>query len=495
MPAEEIELHLEGTREKLAALRSAYESNPNSREAAAALARLYTDLGWFNQAADIYQQIMETFPDDFSLLLDYGNILVRRDELDEAHRIFKKLTVVKPGRVEGWNNLGIVSLKKSENDAARDAFMKVLEIEPDNAGALLNMGNYYHMRDETGKAIEFFNKAVAAKPDFADGWFNLGNALITQCEYEKAIAAYKKALRYAPEFGSAEKNIGFACERLGRYEEAEKHYSAALSLNRADGGIYINLANVYTVQGKLDKAKERYLKAVRLSPREPAGWMGLRELALTKGDIRTYVRATYAVVRRLGSDAIAESLAILRRLKRYDMVDELCAQADAAEKHGVALDAERLLVCQRKEPGAAKTKMILKKLLAVPDPPTEVACVLAEYHLQEKQYEKAYKILQNIFDDDLLHNILIWRALIYLKRWDNAEETINAYLKNHPDCPECLVYLARIKVSCNDRQAAESLLMRALEHGLSDMGPVEEDPVLDDVYRSMISGNGTAAAG
>ncbi|MBD3344990.1 MAG: tetratricopeptide repeat protein [Chitinivibrionales bacterium] len=485
MQVEERQLRLEDNNEKLSSLRNAYESDPDNKETGAELARFYADLGWLNQAMNIYKRMLKKYSEDFSLLLDYGNVLVNRDDLDEAQRIFRKLTVIKPQRVEGWNNLGITCFKKSETDAARDAFKQVLSIEPDNAGAMMNLGNYYHLKDEIDKAVDFFKNAVAVKPDFADAWFNLGNAYITQCKYRKAIEAFTKALRYTPEFGSAYKNIGFAYEQLKEYDRAESHYLEALKLNKTDGGIYINLANVYTQQGKLDKAKKQYVNAVRLSPKEPSGWMGLRDLALAKGDVSTYVKATRAILTRLSGDSLAESLAILRRFKNNDLLDDLLEQVDQADKHSVKLDAERLLACQRKEPASTKVRMLLKKLSSTPEPIPEVTCALAEYYLTDKKFEKAYELLQSIFDDDISHNILIWRSLIFLKRWKNAEETVNAYLRNHPDCSECWFYLAKIKASCGNRDEAEKMLIKAFEHGFSDLGLIEEDTLLNEIYGAM----------
>ena len=93
--------------EELEELRKAYKADPKNKDTATRLAQLYTDLGWLNEAISIYKDIVELYPNEFSILLAYGNICFTKQNTKEALNIFQKLTVLKPERVEGWNNLGI----------------------------------------------------------------------------------------------------------------------------------------------------------------------------------------------------------------------------------------------------------------------------------------------------------------------------------------------------------------------------------------------------
>ena len=50
----------------LETLRAGYEADPESQQAAARLAEHYADLGWYNEALEVYRAALKIHGDDFS---------------------------------------------------------------------------------------------------------------------------------------------------------------------------------------------------------------------------------------------------------------------------------------------------------------------------------------------------------------------------------------------------------------------------------------------
>jgi len=463
---------------RLELLRKNHEEQPEDIHAATDLAQYYADRGWYDKSIAVYEVVLKTSPDNYSLLLDYGNVSFRQENFSKALDAFKKLTVLKPQRVEAWNNLGIANLKLGNNDAARLAFEQVLSLEPDNPGALLNMGNYHQAKGELDKAVEMFKRAVAARLDFGDGWFDLGNAYVEMGTYPEAIEAFRKCLRYLPELSSAYKNLGYCYEQTDSFAQALQNYGKALSLNKADAGIYVNIGNVLTRQGDYEAAKKNYLSSVKLSPRGMSGWMGLRHLSLLRGDVESFSKATLAVLQRLESDTVAESLRVLRELKHPARVDEILDAADAAGTAGDALDAERLLAYQRRGDRPGKVSALQKRLAQLTPMPDGVARGLAEFYLEQKDFDKTALYASKAQNRDLSTMRMLWISLIAKQEWKPAEQSAREYLREHPDCFECWYYLARIRGACGDDAEAEECLLKALEGGFSDITLIDDDPVL-----------------
>lgn len=473
----------ENKNEELESLREAYKENPDDKDTATRLAQMYTDLGWLNEAIAIYKSLTEKYPNQFSILLAYGNVCFTKQQNKEALKIFQKLTILKPERVEGWNNLGIVQLSLKDFTAAQNSFKKVLELEPQNHGALLNMGNYYDHMGEIDKAIEMFKKATAVKPYFSDAWFNLGNAYLKQKKHEKAIEVFERSLKYDPKFSSALKNIGYAYEQMGNNEKAEEYYQKALELNRTDHALYINIASIYLKQKKYDRAKDYFLSAVKLAPNDATGWMGLRQLSLKKGDIKTYVKSTLSVLHRLNSNEIAESLKVLRKLRQYDSVKSILKSADKLQKVSDELDAERMLSCANTDKDTAS--IIYRRLAGKAAVSDHILHCLAEYCMKTGALDRVIKHISDIDTKEITDMELLWTALIEKNEIDIAEQLIESYLQDNQDCFEGWFQLAKINAKRNDTDAAKEFLVHALEAGFTDIDLIESDRHLAEIYRSI----------
>ena len=468
--------------EELEGLREAYKADPKNKDTATRLAQLYTDLGWLNEAISIYKDIVELYPNEFSILLAYGNICFTKQNTKEALNIFQKLTVLKPERVEGWNNLGIVQLSMEDYKAAKNSFKKVLELEPQNHGALLNMGNYYDHIGEIEKAIEMFKKAAATRPYFSEAWFNLGNAYLENKQYENAIEVFEKSLKYNPKFSSALKNIGYAYEQIENYEKAEEYYLKTLDLNKTDHALYINIATIYTKLEMYDKSKDFFLRAVKISPNDAAGWMGLRKLSLKKGDIKTYVKSTLAILHRLDSKEILESLKVLRKLRQHESIDRILKSADKLGTSSNELDVERMLVYARSDKNKDKAEIIYRRLSGKAPASAHTLHCLAEYCMKIEDYDSAIKHISDIDNKEVSDMELLWDVLVEKKEIDTAEQLIESYLQDNQDCFEGWYQLARIRSIRSDKGKAKDCLLRALEAGFTDLDLLDKDPQLKEIY-------------
>jgi tetratricopeptide (TPR) repeat protein len=473
---------MENTSVNLDQLRADYRSDPENLSIAIRLGQYYSDHGWYNEALDIYQNALTVHERDYALILEYGNLCFRRKDYKEAAAKFRILAELKPDRIEGWNNLGIVQLQLGDAESARISFEKVLEIEPNNPGALLNMGNYHSNKNENQTARAYFERAVEARPDFADGWYNLGNSFLAVNDYPNALNSYKRALKYQVEFPSALKNLGFAFEKLGEYERALECYMKASDLSKADASIQVNLGSLYLSQRKYDEAKKCFLKAVRLAPNELNGWMGLRRLALLKGDLNTFVRATFAILPRLSEGELAKSVEILFDLNQISKAEELLNQADRLGKCSDELDIQKLLLYHKQGINSEKIKFLYKKLMDKTSVSDTVRKGLARYLLETGEYDKAVQqvnMMENPGNDSYG---LLWRALLVQNEVEAAKRMIQSYVKDHPECFDCWFLLAKIEAQSGNTSYAEKLLVRALENGFTDLEEIQESPELKKIF-------------
>lgn len=462
------------------------EAPPMSDTAAkVAQAQTFSDRGWYNEAIELFSHIVDTTTDDPVLLLEYGNTLFKKGDYKGAGVQFERITSIRPDRIDGWNNLGIVQTKLGDVKAAHESFSHVLSLEPDNTGALLNKGNCYFDDGRYEDALEYFKKACNVRVDLPDGWYNLGNTYIALEKFDDARLALEKALRFSRDFPSALKNLGWIYEKEGRYFEAERCYAEALLSQKSDSRLHVNIGNVFVRQKRYDEAKKSFLKAIRLAPNDLSGWMGLRGYALAKGDIGTFVRSTMAVLSRLSDEVLAQTIEVLYELQQGDKADMVLAQAERLGKKGPLLDIQRLLLYQRQGIEREVIKPVLERLCTLEAPDDTVSRGLARYFLSEQEYNKVIGYIAMIAQPDGIAMGLRWRALISLGRHAEARREILDFVKLHGEGYDTFFLLANIEAHKKNRKRAETLLVYALDYGFCNMKEIHDNPLLHELFESM----------
>jgi tetratricopeptide (TPR) repeat protein len=469
----------------LQALRKIYTVSRGDVGAALRLAQYYVDRGWYNQAIDVFRDSLKENGDDYTLLLEYGNTCFKKGEYHEAGIKFKKLTEIKPDRIEGWNNLGIVQIHEGDLDEAYVCFKRVIAIEPDNTGALLNMGNYHSGKGESEQALEYFRKVAEVSPSFADAWYNLGNVLLSLHRIDEAIEAFEKSIKYKSEFPSALKNLGVAHERNGNMSEAERCYVQAIEFNKADPGLRSNLGAVQLSLNKVDDAKENFLKAVRLSPQETSGWMGLREVALAKGDMQMFTRATLSVLPRLSESVIASSLEILYDLHQVSSADEIVKQVDRLGTSGDALDVQRIIAYFYREGVSERVVAIYKRIASASSQNPSYLKGLARFAFLAQNFENAIEFVNKMEHPDCAAHSILWRSLVALNRETQARRLIQNYIREYPDYFDSWFLLGQMEARRGKRERAERFLIKALENGFTDMEEANQNAVLKQILDSL----------
>jgi tetratricopeptide (TPR) repeat protein len=100
----EVQAHLRDDARQ--AYQAALKQDPNNLEAYRRLARLYTKVGDYERAFDIYKKAMAKHPKDAELWYDLGLCHHRRKELHESVRCFSKALEIEPENRDYMKKLG-----------------------------------------------------------------------------------------------------------------------------------------------------------------------------------------------------------------------------------------------------------------------------------------------------------------------------------------------------------------------------------------------------
>jgi tetratricopeptide (TPR) repeat protein len=284
-------------------------------------------------------------------------------------------------------------------------------------------------------------------------------------------------------------------EQRNEWEKAADCYRQAALLDKVDAGIQINLANACMALEQFEEARNCFLKAVKLAPKNTAGWMGLRHIALMKGDLPTYMRATNAILPHLSEAAIATTIEILLGLHHLNEAREIVLGADRCNKQGDDLDAQRLLAYRLCNIEPVRRQELYKQLSsqAPSGRADSTGKALAWYAFECADFAAAKGHGRAVQQVDRKTQSIIVRSHFALGERKEARELLERYLAEQPADNEMLFLMARFDLEEGNTSKAGKEFLSALENGFSDIDEINSYPAFKMLFEKI--GSGKSAAG
>ena len=151
--------------------------------------------------------------------LSYNNlsgILQEQGKYNEAEIILNKSLEIDPKNSITYSNLGTVLLRQGKLDSAESILKKSLSINPKEGNSYLSLGVVMRLLGNKKEAIEYTNRAIDIQPNNDSAYCNLGDLFRISREYKKAIITFEKALNLNNNNASAKIGIiickGLICD-------------------------------------------------------------------------------------------------------------------------------------------------------------------------------------------------------------------------------------------------------------------------------------------
>jgi tetratricopeptide (TPR) repeat protein len=132
----------------------AFQQTPHAETALDQIQILINE-GHLQQALDLADQELAQDDSDIRLLFLKGLIYTKMEDLDNAERLFEKITSEHPELPEPFNNLAVIYAFKGEFDKAELALLTAINTHPTYATAHENLGDIY-----AKMATQAYNQAL-----------------------------------------------------------------------------------------------------------------------------------------------------------------------------------------------------------------------------------------------------------------------------------------------------------------------------------------------
>jgi tetratricopeptide (TPR) repeat protein len=241
--------------------------------------------GMYANPETLWQTTYRLNPDSWMAHNYFGLEHLKQGKLDEAMAQFQKALAIKPGFVDGQDNLGIVLLQKGRVDEAITQFHKALEIKPGYPDACNSLGIALMQKGRVDEAIASYKEALRSKPNYADAHYNLGIALLGEGRVGQAISQYQEALEIKPDYVDAHNNLGAALLQQGKVEEAISHFQKALQINPESAKAHLNLGLALLKKGNVREATVQFQKTLEIKPDDADALFNLGNILRQMGNM------------------------------------------------------------------------------------------------------------------------------------------------------------------------------------------------------------------
>lgn len=218
------------------------------------LAGSYFSKGEFDQAIEIWNEILAEEPDNPEIRTSIGNALLQKGDIEQAIKVLKETVADHPGHLPARNMLGMCYINLSRfDDAVREA-NEVLERDPRNAEAYFNLGVAYRLIGYYDQALAAFTRSVELRGDYDESRINLASEYVRRGDYASAKTQAAKALEISPKSAAASYLMGRVYQGAGNADSAAFWFRQTLGLEPSYAGARIALAMVMASQGRPEDA-------------------------------------------------------------------------------------------------------------------------------------------------------------------------------------------------------------------------------------------------
>ncbi len=207
----------------------ALSNNPGLVEALVSLGRIYFTKQLYSEAVNYLGKAVRLGVDQPQVLSSYGDALNHRGRFKEASDIYEKLLQQFPDNANLLYKLAVLRIEFSELDQAYIYFQKVLGIDANNLDAKLGCINVLRHKKEFEKALPLAESLFETEIQSIPVAILYAKLCHLNDGCDKAVARLEGLLKNS---GIPEKGVQLICFELGRLYDEKGEYDKAFAVYR-----------------------------------------------------------------------------------------------------------------------------------------------------------------------------------------------------------------------------------------------------------------------
>jgi tetratricopeptide (TPR) repeat protein len=295
------------------------------------LAQEYQREGRFQEALELYEEVVASFPGDGRALRGLKTCLLELKRYDELLAIVEKELQETPDQPALLEELGTVAVRKGDREAAARWWRRIVEVQQGSRSAYTFVADLMARNRMLDEALSVYAEADSVHP----GRFIRQKASLHEqrFEFDEATAGYLDYLEGSPtglsyvegrllRIGEAEEGLGPVIQRVERRLERSRGGNTG-GLETLDVTYRKLLGDLYLEAGDHEHARLQYFKLVDEAPNQYASLLVFGKRCQTDGKHDVAIRVFERIVEefpdaRAVPSALAEIAGCQADLERWD---------------------------------------------------------------------------------------------------------------------------------------------------------------------------------
>jgi predicted O-linked N-acetylglucosamine transferase (SPINDLY family) len=185
----------------------------------------------WNEAADLFAQLLAEVPEDTDVLHAFGVLHAQRGDCETAVSLIAKAIALGPENAIAHYNYGKALRDVGRHEESLQSYDRALALSPQTVDAWSNRGTILLELGRPREAVESFDRVLAINPSHIPSLHNRANALNDLGFRQDAIAGYDAVLRLDLNNTFALNGRAGVLRDLNRFDEALRDYDRIFALD------------------------------------------------------------------------------------------------------------------------------------------------------------------------------------------------------------------------------------------------------------------------
>lgn len=245
--------------------KEAAELDAGNAEARLALAQLYLQLGWSDQAQAELASVIKAFPDRKAAYFMVASLEGRQGRKAQALEAYRQVTRIDGEDIAALYMTGMLSLDMGDAAEAQRIADHLRKRYPKHPSGSRLLGLIRYAAGDFENAALELRASLQGMPDLA-GYYFLGLAEYRRGSFELALSQFQRALDIQPEHLQARLMVGMTLLRQERIDDSIHQVKQVLAVNDQIAMAHNVLGSAYLAKKEFDKAMPHLDRAIALDP-------------------------------------------------------------------------------------------------------------------------------------------------------------------------------------------------------------------------------------